>query len=722
MDELGGNLKRFLKNRGQALAPSKEQRSTGQRSEVATPQSDHSEKHPLSDSDTSQLMDPSPSSPRDEAPTHTRPVDSVEVMATDSDPSGRRSSTSPLNKILFRRPGETFSTEYSGDLLDSPMSTPSTPPDDLQFGRLSVTASTCSSYQPTEGKSPLQDSTAFPSPRMTDSPGDPRQRVPHHSHSSWTLPMTPMHPFVLPKEAMRHHSESSQSSVSESVASQGGMCARPRVSSKTSIGSQLSHGIDDDRWMERGGLPTSTSFSTAPLQTKDDGARRSRIILEIIATEKTYIQGLQELVDVYILPSMELDGNGQPYVSSNERRHVFANAEGILHFHHNALLPALYVAAGPLISRTQEDIGMLDKGTFDAITIKAAENIAHVFERYAAFFRMYSSYINNVDTAQQRVAAWLRPSSSGSKARFSGGRLSGGSTSKETCRLSSKERKRIKAFLRTAREDPRHSQLSLEAYLHLPVQRIPRYRLLLEELVRFCPPQRLRDARAITHALDSISGIASSMNERKRQSEMDRRLLEWQERIRGTFPSPLVQPHRKLYRDGPLLLKRVISRTYVFPTPARSSSLRRGNASQNASRTSIDEQRPNSPHEPRPVSYLQDEVPATLYNMEVQVLLCNDITVIVEENAATSPQVNLFSVLRVCNDVRIVDKKTLRLIDAEHLVYLEAASEADACAWKSAFETVQQPPGLPFRKPLGDSALLRVSKSHQALSTYRSAT
>lgn len=45
--------------------------------------------------------------------------------------------------------------------------------------------------------------------------------------------------------------------------------------------------------------------------------------------------------------------------------------------------------------------------------------------------------------------------------------------------LSSSQRKRIKQYLKRCRMNPRHSQLNLEGYLLLPVQRIPRYRLLV---------------------------------------------------------------------------------------------------------------------------------------------------------------------------------------------------------------------------------------------------
>lgn len=45
--------------------------------------------------------------------------------------------------------------------------------------------------------------------------------------------------------------------------------------------------------------------------------------------------------------------------------------------------------------------------------------------------------------------------------------------------LSTSQRKRLKSYLKRCRMNPRHTQLNLEGYLLLPVQRIPRYRLLV---------------------------------------------------------------------------------------------------------------------------------------------------------------------------------------------------------------------------------------------------
>lgn len=127
--------------------------------------------------------------------------------------------------------------------------------------------------------------------------------------------------------------------------------------------------------------------------------------------------------------------------------------------------------------------------------------------------------------------------------------------------LSTSQRKRIRSFLKRCRINPRHSQLNLEGYLLLPVQRIPRYRLLvsslysysfppilyllqLEELLRSTPPLPDYMDDPLERALAEISLLANNMNEGKREAESRRKLVQWQARIRGKFPSPLVQPHR----------------------------------------------------------------------------------------------------------------------------------------------------------------------------------
>ena len=58
--------------------------------------------------------------------------------------------------------------------------------------------------------------------------------------------------------------------------------------------------------------------------------------------------------------------------------------------------------------------------------------------------------------------------------------------------------------------DRRHS-LSVEAYLIMPIQRVPRYNLLLGDLVRNTPPQH-PDAQALRSAHEQMSSVGDRLN------------------------------------------------------------------------------------------------------------------------------------------------------------------------------------------------------------------
>ena len=113
--------------------------------------------------------------------------------------------------------------------------------------------------------------------------------------------------------------------------------------------------------------------------------------------------------------------------------------------------------------------------------------------------------ISNFDNSVQRIKMWisdrqatpspgqaLSPSSSSAQlvglgltmaAGLGNSASQEGGSSANAVTLTSSQRKRIKAYLKRCRMNPRHSQLNLEGYLLLPVQRIPRYRLLVSAVL-----------------------------------------------------------------------------------------------------------------------------------------------------------------------------------------------------------------------------------------------
>ncbi|KAI0257518.1 hypothetical protein BJV78DRAFT_1293142 [Lactifluus subvellereus] len=401
---------------------------------------------------------------------------------------------------------------------------------------------------------------------------------------------------------------------------------------------------------------------------KDDSSRRMRVVKEIVE--------LQELIDIYIKPAAApanllggVSSTKETVIPAAERKIVFSGLDSLFSFHKDIFLPALELAANPVLRTQAKQSEQEMEGVLSA---NAARGIARTFVSHAAFMRMYSTYINNFDHSVQRIKQWVidRPGAAISPSPHSpslttqpavgAGASNVVSDSSAGPQLTSSQKRRIKSYLKRCRLNPRHSQLNLEGYLLLPVQRIPRYRLLLEELARSTPPAE-GYLDPLDQALDEISSLATNMNEGKRESESRSKLVQWQSRIRGKFPSPLVQPHRRLIMDGPLLLTRVVRKaTIAFEV--------------------IDGQ--GDPTTIQVECLSPEQTPRSLLG-----ILCNDLLVLCRDPSdgkdPISP-VDLWAVLRMQTlpqPASIVHGNVLRIVDNKAILYFEASSTSVALNW-----------------------------------------
>ncbi|KAJ7225815.1 hypothetical protein GGX14DRAFT_531499 [Mycena pura] len=505
-----------------------------------------------------------------------------------------------------------------------------------------------------------------------------------------------MNDLGLPQQASAYGASGDEAPVSRSRRPTGtGLDRDASVSSNgSSVDSAGQLRSMDSTSGIRGGYSTQTnsvattdsSGSGDERKFKDDKSKRAMVIREIVVTERTYVKGLQELVELYIKPGSVpvnvLGSSGkETVVPASERKIVFGGIESLFSFHKDSFLPALEVAAAPLMKSNAE---LLEADADGQLSLSVAKAIGNMFLKHAAFMRMYSSYINNFDNAVQRVKNWTTatpapsnpiPSVPQSTSQLAGLGLSlsaissphvspdGGAASGMPL-LSTSQRKRLRAYLKRCRLSPRHSQLNLEGYLLLPVQRIPRYRLLLEELLRSTPPTYEYMDDPLDRSLAEISLLANNMNEGKREAESRRKLVQWQSRIRGKFPSPLVQPHRRLIMDGQLLLTRVVRKAMV--------SFEAINAQGDPCTVQVDCLAPELT--PRPLIGI----------------LCNDLLVLCRdpsEGQDSGSYVDLWAVLRMQTlpqPASIVHGNALRLVDNKAILYFDAPSPSDALNWYRA--------------------------------------
>lgn len=144
---------------------------------------------------------------------------------------------------------------------------------------------------------------------------------------------------------------------------------------------------------------------------------------------------------------------------------------------------------------------------------------------------MYFEYVNNFDEAIRIVEKWHQKESAGSR------------------------------FLKSRMADERHSQLNLLGYLLLPVQRVPRYRLLLADLVNSSDASSGR----LKSGYEKVEGLAREINERKAEMEGRKRLVELERTVISppstpssedariaTLRSKFVDPARRLVKEDTL--------------------------------------------------------------------------------------------------------------------------------------------------------------------------
>jgi hypothetical protein len=114
-------------------------------------------------------------------------------------------------------------------------------------------------------------------------------------------------------------------------------------------------------------------------------------------TERTYVRGLQELIDIYIKPAAApvnllggVSSTKETVIPAAERRIVFSGIDSLFSFHKDIFLPALELAADSALRSLPQRSEEEADGTLSANT---ARGIARTFVSHAAFMRMYSTYI-----------------------------------------------------------------------------------------------------------------------------------------------------------------------------------------------------------------------------------------------------------------------------------------------------------------------------------------
>ncbi|KAG2387726.1 hypothetical protein C9374_001320 [Naegleria lovaniensis] len=222
---------------------------------------------------------------------------------------------------------------------------------------------------------------------------------------------------------------------------------------------------------------------------------RKQKLLEIVSTERDYVQNIHICVDEFLKP---MKSNPKKYgVTEDELDILFLNINQILQCNQ------------VLLQKLNDQVSDHQQGKTSCV------KFGIVFKEMAVWFKLYTDYINNHELATTTHDNLME------------------------------KKKKFAAFMEKQQNNPKCKNLPLAAYLIQPVQRIPRYRLLLADVIKLTPEDHV-DYEDLQKGYQAILDIADWVNERKRENENQNSLAKLQLKITDVEQKQVFLPHRKL--------------------------------------------------------------------------------------------------------------------------------------------------------------------------------
>ncbi|KAM8930764.1 FYVE, RhoGEF and PH domain-containing protein 3 [Pelodytes ibericus] len=264
----------------------------------------------------------------------------------------------------------------------------------------------------------------------------------------------------------------------------------------SSLDQKTDFGQDEDSDMDEGSSEEHDSMDLSKTDTIDpakctEPQKLFNIASELLHTEEAYVKRLHLLDQVFCT---KLVAAGIP---TEVTTGIFSNISSIYCFHDQFLLPELKTRI------TQE---------WDT-----NPRIGDILQKLAPFLKMYGEYVKNFDKAMEMVNTWTQRSSL------------------------------FKEVIQTIQKEDVCGNLTLQHHMLEPVQRIPRYELLLKDYLKKLPEDS-PDRKDSEKSLELISTAANHSNAAIRKMEKMHKLLEVYERLGGE--EDIVNPANEFVKEG----------------------------------------------------------------------------------------------------------------------------------------------------------------------------
>uniref|UniRef100_A0A8C2ALM2 FYVE, RhoGEF and PH domain containing 4b n=1 Tax=Cyprinus carpio TaxID=7962 RepID=A0A8C2ALM2_CYPCA len=222
-----------------------------------------------------------------------------------------------------------------------------------------------------------------------------------------------------------------------------------------------------------------------------------KIANELLQTERAYVTRLHLLDQVFCAKLTEEAGKGTFPVEVVKG--IFSNVGSIYAFHSQFLLPDLETRMSQWASTPR---------------------IGDILAQLAPFLRMYAEYVKNFDSAMDLLKQWTERSV------------------------------QFNAIIQDIQSQEACGNLTLQHHMLEPVQRVPRYEMLLKDYLKKLPEDD-PDCSQAEKSLNIISMAATHSNMAIRKMENLKKLMEIYEMLGGE--EDIVNPSNELIKEGQIL-------------------------------------------------------------------------------------------------------------------------------------------------------------------------
>ncbi|XP_005066376.1 FYVE, RhoGEF and PH domain-containing protein 3 [Mesocricetus auratus] len=238
-------------------------------------------------------------------------------------------------------------------------------------------------------------------------------------------------------------------------------------------------------------ITPSRPEENAGLAQCSDQQKLLNIAQELLHTEEAYVRRLHLLDQGFCTKLTE--AGIPPEVTTG----IFSNISSIYRFHGQFLLPELQ-------KRITEEWDTNPR-------------LGDILQKLAPFLKMYGEYVKNFDRAMGLVSSWTHRSP------------------------------QFKDVIHSIQKQEECGNLTLQHHMLEPVQRVPRYELLLKDYLKRLP-RDAPDRKDAERSLELISTAADHSNAAIRKMEKMHKLLEVYEQLGGE--EDIVNPANELIKEG----------------------------------------------------------------------------------------------------------------------------------------------------------------------------